>query len=280
MIWSNLLNAALSVGALSGILFFFRDKLSDYLFKHIQHRFDVKLAEVQSDFRTREATLERLTSTALSSIAARQTAIDKRRVEAVDQIWAAVHLLQPCRFIATWMSTLKFERLAELAEHDERGRAVVNHLNFDATAHATAHEKANTARPFLSPAAWAYFSAYSAVLGYAVAQMTIIKMGQKADLIAQPETVTELVAKALPHRKDYLEQWKIAGSYRLLDELEERLLGELQAFLNGGHGDEALVAQTADLLKLATQIQAGNSAQQLGADAKMVTACSSPPAAS
>lgn len=266
MNWSNLLDAALSVGALSGLLFFFRDKLSDYLFKRIQHRFDVKLAEVQSDFRTREATLERLTHTALSSIAARQTAIDKRRVEAVEQIWAAVHLLQPCRFIATWMSTLKFEPLAKLAERDERGRAVLQHLSFDAAAHAAAHEKASTARPFLSSTAWAYFSAYSAVLGYAVAQMTIIKMGQKADLLAKPDAVTELVAKALPHQTSYLDQWKISGAYMLLDELEERLLGELQAFLNGSHGDEARVTQTAELLKLASQIQAGNS-QQLGAEA-------------
>lgn len=263
MSWADLLNAALSVGAVSGLLFFFRDKLSEYLFKRIQHRFDVKLAEVQSDFRTREAVLERLTHTALSSIAARQSAIDKRRVEAVDQIWAAVHHLRSNRFIATWMSKLKFEPLAEFAHNDERGRAMVKHLNFDATAHAAAHEKASTARPFLSPAAWAYFSAYSAVLGYAVAQMTIIKFGQKPELVAKPETVTELVAKALPHQKGFLDEWKIAGAYHLLDELEERLLGELQAFLNGDHGDEARVTQAAELLRLATQIHAGNS-QQVG----------------
>jgi len=89
-----------------------RNVISTRLTKSVEYEFNKKLELVRSqmreseerlkaELRTKETEIAALRSGALSALASRQVALDKRRLEAVDQLWASVTALGPARAIAT-----------------------------------------------------------------------------------------------------------------------------------------------------------------------------------
>ncbi len=127
MLW---LPALTSTGLLAAALWFGRELISTRLTKSVQHEFDKKIEAIRTELRTseerfkaqlreKEAEIAALRSGALSVLASRQAALDKRRLEAVDQIWSAFNALTPARSIAASMATFNFEKAAQRAEHDQ-----------------------------------------------------------------------------------------------------------------------------------------------------------------
>ena len=83
-----------------------RKVISTRLTKSVEHEFNKKLESVRSqmrdseerlkaELRTKEAEIAALRSGALTALASRQMAMDNRRLEAIDQLWASVTALAP-----------------------------------------------------------------------------------------------------------------------------------------------------------------------------------------
>lgn len=83
---------------LSVVLWLLRSVISTRLRASVQHEFDQKLETMRAtlrsseeafkaDLRGKEAQIAALRSGAMSALASRQAALDKRRIEAVDQLW-------------------------------------------------------------------------------------------------------------------------------------------------------------------------------------------------
>ncbi len=100
-----------------------RNVISTRLTKSVEHEFNTKLESIKAqireseerlkaELRSKEAEIAALRSGALTALASRQMALDKRRLEAIDQIWASVIALGPARGIATLMSSVSFEKAA------------------------------------------------------------------------------------------------------------------------------------------------------------------------
>lgn len=207
---------AISTTALFGLaLWLFRAVITTRLAKSVQHEFDNKLETIRADFRkseellcadlrSKEAQIAVIRGGAIAGLTSRQAALDKRRLEAVDQLWAAVTALAPLKVASIWMGTLKFDVAAREAAKNPRMREAFGVLAapFDLT--KIQMNDAAKARPFVSQIAWALFSAYQAIILFAVAQINILKIGLDKPELLTPESVTNLVKVALPHYTDYI----------------------------------------------------------------------------
>ena len=91
--------AVTTTGVLAWTLWLARELISTRLTKSVQLEFDKQIESVKADLRAsnerfkaqlrdKEAEIATLRSGALSALASRHTALEKRRHEAVDQLWS------------------------------------------------------------------------------------------------------------------------------------------------------------------------------------------------
>jgi hypothetical protein len=65
----------------------------------VQHDFNQKLEELRSQIRSRETEISSLRDTVLSNRNQRQILVEKRKIEAVENIWKSVDQLQRYKFL-------------------------------------------------------------------------------------------------------------------------------------------------------------------------------------
>jgi hypothetical protein len=255
-----------TAGVLSGIAWLAREWIGARLTKAIQHEFDRKLEKLRSELRESEEMLKArirekegeitaLRSGALSALASRHAALDKRRLEAIDQIWAAFNALAPARSLATNMGFIKFESAAEIAERDPKARQFFEMLGGAFDMSKLDLSAADKARPYLTPMVWAVFSAIRAVSMHAAMRWMVLKGGLGKQDYADSDAIQALVVKVLPHYEDYLTQNGPSVYFYVLQALEERLLEELRSMMSGLETDKASLEQAAEIVRAANDLQ-------------------------
>ena len=164
--------------------------------KGIQHNFDQKIEELKAqlrrdeeqlkaDLRSRDDEIAALRSGALSGMASRQAALDKRRLEAIEKVWSAVIDRWQWKNLAKMVGSLDMDyTLSAAAQQNEEGRKLRKFadviwksagLGLDNLKPST--EFIDKERPFLSPMTWALFSAYRQVLNFPAVQMMVMRTG-------------------------------------------------------------------------------------------------------
>ncbi len=105
--------------------------------------------------------------------------------------------------------------------------------------------------------------------------MKMLELGvEDAGKFINTENVKTLLKAALPHQTQFIDKYDSAGYHYLLDELEEKLLGELRKMLDGVESDEAIIAQSAKIMKAVDKVVA-DSASQIVNNEEMKVAASS-----
>lgn len=258
---------------LAVVLWLGRKLIATRLTKSVQHEFDTKLESLRTelrkkeellkaDLRSKEAEIAALRGGAMTAMASRQVALDSRRLEAVDQLWAAVTALVPARIISSFVTVFKFKEVAEETSRNAKLREMFAMVGSGFDPKKLDLSSSAKARPFVSPMAWALFSAYRAIAMQAVAKLEIIKLGIGAKDILDKDAIAKLVKAALPHHEAYIDKFGDAAYHYLLDELETRLLDELQKMLAGVEADRASVEQAAEILRRSNELM--DSAKQGG----------------
>lgn len=256
----NWIPALSMTSLLAFVLWLMRSVIATRLTRSVQHEFDKKMEIVRAELRKNEEVfkaelrakdvqIEVLRSGAISALASRQAALDKRRIEAVEQLWSAVVELAPAKSASATMAMVKFETAAKITEKNPQLRKIFETVggNLD----LKQFKGANAARPFVSDMSWAIFSAYQAILLFAVMQVQFLVIGVGEDMTdaVNADAVSKVVQAVLPHQTEYLNKYGSAGFHYLLDELESRLLKELQNMLKGEEADKASIEQAAVILK-------------------------------
>jgi hypothetical protein len=252
----------LPTAAFAGVLWLSRKLIATRLTNSVRHEFDTKLETLKSDLRTREESLKAdlrakeleitsLRGGALAGLASRLAGLDKRRLEGVEQLWSAVNALGPAKTAAMFMAVMNFEAAAREAAKNPRFRQlfdiIAKPLNFEAVAKNDAWK----ARPFVSPLAWALFSAYQAIVLFAVTRLKVLQMGiENAPEVLDASAIANLIKAALPHRAAYIDEHGPGVYHYLLDELETKLLDEMRRMLQGSDSDAAGLVQAAAILKV------------------------------
>ena len=251
---------ALSVPAVLGVFgYWARTLLLTRLTRAVSYGYDAKLAVLKADFESqqtvlkaelqaKQAQLDSFRSAVLLGITGRQAAVDKRRLEAVDQLWEAVRLLGFAKAGASLMSTIKFEALLKESERNPKVKELVKPFSGLMDNMTELGVVSHRARPYLSDLAWAYYSAYQAILMFAVVQLEMIKGGLNMPEILNSNHVVKLANAALPGNETYLTEHGTIGAFYLLEELESKLLAELTHTLKEGVGDMEHIKQVSAIL--------------------------------
>ena len=238
-----------------------RKLIETRLTKSVEHEFDTKLEIIRSDFRekaemlkanlrSKESEINALRSGILTAMASRQMALDKRRLEAVDQLWTAVTDLAPAKNIAKLMAGVKFDASVKETARNPKFREVFEIMSSGFDPNKMDLCSSEKARPFVTPMAWAVFSAYQAIALQAVIKLHILKSGIGTADIVEIDVVTKLVKAALPDQAGNIDKFGDSLYHHLLDELERRLLDEMRKMLTGDETDKASVGKAAEILRL------------------------------
>lgn len=236
-----------------------RNIIATRLTHSVKHEFDMKLEKLKAELKTKEEVftadlrakeneLAALRGGAMSAIASRQMAIDKRRLKAIDQLWDAFNKLAPLRNMAEILAQYDFDAAAKVAESNPKLRQAFEMLSQLADPAKIDFGKPHKARPFVSPMGWAYFTAYSAIASQAMAKVQVLRFGMPAKLVSK-DKITNLVKAALPEFTATIDQHGDAVYHYLLEILESKLLAELQRMLTDTEAYRANVEQAAQIVQ-------------------------------
>lgn len=270
MDWNIWFPAITTTSALGFGLWLLRGLIATRLAKAVQHEFDAKLEAVRAEFRqkeevlkadlrSKEADIAALRSGAMSAMASRHIALDKRRLEAVDQLWSAVTGLGPAKAISSIMTVVKFDAVAEEAEKNPKIRQVFEIMSTGFDPNKIDIAGAERAHPFVSPMAWALFAAYRAIAMQAVVKLQIVKAGVPKTIL-ETTAIKKLVKAALPHQETFIDQYGDSGYHWLLDELEERLLNAIRDMLAGVEADKETIERAAHIVHLSNEVMTAQAA--------------------
>lgn len=228
--------------------------------RSVQHTFDAKLEAIRadlrgteerlkSDLRLKEAEISALRDGVLSGRAQRQALLDKRRMDAVERVWAAVMALTPYRVAASMMVSLNLKAVVEEAPRHAGVRKLAE-LITRLPPNFKLENVAKNERPFVSPMAWAYFSAFQTVLLTIYTQAKALEIGlENSDKFIKIDSIRDMLKKALPHQTNLIDQWDLTTLYLLVDELEGCILTELTKMLDGEDVDQAGIIRSAAIMK-------------------------------
>ena len=281
MQWSDwlLLLIAVGIGPAGFILKF-------WITASVEHTFNEKLETIRADLgkqaekftsqlRAKETEIAALRDGVLSGRANRQALLDKRRLEAVERIWSAVVDLAPFKNVSAMMASIKFDAAAKRAPHDAKLRMLFEIILQPVSGTEFPTSSAQKEMPFISPMAWAYFSAYQTIVGFAFAQAKMLELGVgDAGKLLNSDGVKKLLKTALPHQAGKIDAHDVSMTHYYLDVLEERLITELKGMLKGVETDAAAITQAAEIAAQVKKIS-----EECGAGLAAAEAASTPAAA-
>lgn len=250
---------------LSGALWLGRNLISTRLTNSVRHEYDTKLTNLKSelttkqdllkaDLRAKELQLESLKSTALSGIALRQSALFDKQVQAIETLWSQVIDLLPAKGTAQNMAIIKFDSSLELASENPKAREMFEMIASNVELGSVDTLASHKVRPFISPVAWAYFTAYTSILSHAVLKSHLLKKGLNYPEIIESKNLKKVIITALPHQKNYVEKVDSGAYYHLLDELESLILLAFENTLKGVKEDKEALTQAAELIKVSEDL--------------------------
>lgn len=184
---------------------------------------------------------------ALSALAGRQIALDKRRLEAIEQLWETMGVLGPMRIASRNLTVLTISIALQEAASNPKAREGFNLLA--AGANMDGFKGAYKARPFVTPVAWALYSTIYSVCFHIYSCYGSLRTGLGVDLVDHKKMENLITATlgasplngVLVERLDYEE---------VLFKLEEMLLVEFRHMLKGEEGDIMSVGQAQKIITL------------------------------
>lgn len=232
------------------IVFYCRNFIVAHIKAGVEHDFNSKLETIKSELRSKESEISTLRDAVLTGRNQRQALVDKRRIEAVDSLWKGVVELQRFKAISQAMASINMEAAAAEAAKDQKVRQFFEIINKFAPAIETLKPSTTGCeRPFVSPVAWAYFSALQTILYGSFTRAKALEFGVKdINKMMNTEHEKKLLKAALPHQKEYIDKYDATAYFYLIEELEENLLKELNNIMDGKASDQ-------DALKRASEIQ-------------------------
>lgn len=229
--------------------------------KSLQYHFDEKLEKIRaslrvseeqlkSDLRAKEGEIAALRNGILDGKFRRQSLLDKRRLEGVEKVWAAVIALAPFKSVSAMMASIKFDAAAKRAPQEANLRRVFEMIVSPIKEDDPPKNPAISEQPFLSPLAWAYFSAYQTIVvsAYFKAKLLATSTEDVSSLI-KTDGIRQVIKVALPELSEFIDKNEPETYHYLLDELEKRLLAELRNMLEGDDVDQVSIKKVAEINK-------------------------------
>ena len=259
----------------SVVIFLSRNLIITRLKNAVKHDYDKKIEAVKStlkqseekfraDLRRKELEITALRESALSGVVNKQEELYKKQVTSVEQIWDGVISLDKAKTISAMMATMKYEVILKESTIDPRIQEFAEMIGGDFRIQDINIKGALLARPFITPLAWAYFSAYKSIITQAAMRWHILKTGIGKDF-SDTKHMTNLVKAVLPHQTDYIDKHGPESFHFLLDEIEQMLLTELKNILKGLESDKESIERAAQILEESEKVMKETNTMPTGA---------------
>ncbi|MDP3383647.1 MAG: hypothetical protein Q8S47_10020, partial [Phenylobacterium sp.] len=254
MSWSDWIPAITSSTLLGAVGFLVGTAYKARVERSIQHSFDKKLEGLRGTIRRSDEQIAAMRSGALSGLQNRQANLDRRRLEAVENLWAesvtfgryrSLAALAPAMDIIMKKATGSGSDALKAREYAE---VMLRSAGLDDPKPMSIEP--DKERPFLDPVCWALFSAYRQSCTYPAMLMHLAKFGMGPDVLEQstPAVLTTLKA-ALPEQATYIDQQGIGSLFHLLQPLEDKLLAALIGSLSGRESSDEAVRHAAEIIE-------------------------------
>ncbi|WP_211831001.1 hypothetical protein [Kistimonas asteriae] len=240
--WLDWLPAGVTTSVLVVVLFFMRNYFAEWVKKSVSAHYDKELTVLSSDLRKSEAQFQAeinardkqiaaIRDGALSSLHSREMVLYQEKVSAVRQFWECVNSLGPAKNVSSLMAVIKYDEFLKATRDNPLYVVVATALDHvDVSRLSTS--LADSARPFVTPLLWAYFSAYRTILLNAVMRVQFLKSGSGEDF-TNIESIKNVVKEVLPHQKEFIDNNNLEVLFYLVEELEECILAEMKNILDG-----------------------------------------------
>ncbi|MCG9663450.1 hypothetical protein L1D26_10280 [Vibrio mediterranei] len=249
----------ITTGGFGVIIFLSKNLLITRLTNAVKHEYDAKLEQVknshklteqrlQGEIQRREHEVATIRDSALSGLSHRKSLLFERQLNAVDDLWQAYISLSPAKVVATMMSRVKIDEVSKTIEHDSKLQHFFEMIGKNVDMDKLGAVQPASLRPFVSEPIWAYFSAYQSIVLHYVVLAKMFELGLSEKMTKSDELVN-LLTKVLPHQKEFIEKYRVEGSFYLLEEVEQKLLKEINDFLSGKGVSEERLKEAAEIIK-------------------------------
>lgn len=223
----------------------------------VKHEYDSKLALLKADLSKKEKQIEGLRQVGFSGLQQRQTVLFNKQVDAIELLWAATCKLYLGKPLSEMMLRVKTEEVSKAIAQDENLQQFFKYISMHTDMEKMTAVDPQPARPFISKLAWAYYLAYSSIIFHYVLQAKLFEQGI-SDKFLDVEKMTKMVSIALPHQREFIEKFGVGAFGHLLDELQEKILGELDSMLSGKTLDSSGLEKAAQIQQLAHELAETN----------------------
>jgi hypothetical protein len=124
-------------------------------------------------------------------------------------------------------------------------------------------ESAESARPYVTPMAWALYSAYTSIVWNAAITVKALRFGVPPSIL-DSEFPLNVVKAAMPDAELLLKEFGEAALPTLMTQVENRLLAELRASVEGRDSDAEGVARAKKVAELVTQREVESARKDAG----------------
>lgn len=249
---------ALSSTSILAILIFCSKKLIvTRLTNAVKHEYDSKLELLKGDLSKKEQEINSIRNVGLSGLQQRQSLLFERQLGAIELLWSSTCKLSHGIAVSKMMLRVKTDEVSKSIEQDQKlqefFKMIAMHVNMDKLGEINP----TPARPFVSKLAWAYYSAYSSIIYHYVLQAKLFENGIGQDFLDK-DNITTLVRAALPHQNKFIEEFGADSFGHLLEELQGKILEEIDAMLSGKSLDQAGLEKAAVIQDLAQELSDKN----------------------
>ena len=191
-------------------IFFARNLIIARIKASVEHNFNAKLEGLKSELRSKENEISSLRDAVLTGRNQRQVIVDKRKIEAVDNLWKGVVDLQRFKAHSNAMASINLEYAESEAARDPKVRKFFESINQLAPKIETLKPSAAiNERPFISNTVWAYFSALQTILFGSFIRAKMLELGvQDASKLMNKEYEKKILKAALPHQKEFIDKYE------------------------------------------------------------------------
>ncbi|OUR84757.1 hypothetical protein A9Q75_01560 [Colwellia psychrerythraea] len=249
--------AVSSTSVLAILIFLSRHLIVARLTNAVKHEYDSKLEQLKAELSKREKEIESLRQVGLNGLQQRQASIFNKQIEAVELLWAATCKLHLGKPVSEMMLRVKTEEVSKSISYDANLQKFFKYISMHADMKKMTEIDPNPARPFVSKLAWAYYSAYSSIIWHYVLQANLFENGL-GDNLLETKKLTKLVSVALPHQVEYIEKFGVSVFGHLLEELQNKILEEVDSMISGKYLDTSGLQKAAKIQELAQELSDKN----------------------
>src|SRR5690606_25413673 len=108
-------------------------------------------------------------------------------------LWASVTSLAHSKMLANYLGVLNVDAMTKAVQRQEKASQLLDMIGGGFDPKSIDHASATKARPFVSPLAWAVYSAIQAVAGHTLIRWHAMKSGIESQGLMDEEKVKELI---------------------------------------------------------------------------------------